>query len=371
MKIAILGIRGIPNNYGGFERAAEEIAVRLVLSGHYVVVYNPDDHPFKNDVWQGIIIKRVFCRERFLGIFGTFLFDFLCLRDALRGKFDAILELGCEPAAVFFWLARGHQSALVTNIDGLGWQRSKWNKPLRWFIRYCERIAVRESDALIADNQGIQSYCLSEYNQPSHYIPYGAVIPSGKSMRQLDVHGLLEGEYYMLVARLEPENNIEMILDGYLESGNQRPFVVVGGLSTTYAKFLLDHYSSFTNIKFVGGVYDYEELSGLRKSCEIYFHGHSVGGTNPSLLEAMASEAYIAAHDNIFNRGVLGEHALYFNCVQDVARIIHNSPVNKKEFQMHNLEKIRNEFNWGNVARQYEHLFQNVISTKINYGNAE
>jgi len=361
MKIAILGSRGIPNNYGGFERAAEEIAMRLIRMGHSVTVYNPDDHPFKDGVWQGIIIKHIFCRERSLGIFGTFLFDFLCLRDALRGKFDIILELGCEPAAVFFWLARGHTSMLVTNIDGLGWQRSKWSKLLRWFIRYCERIAVRESDALIADNQGIQSYCLSAYNKHSHYIPYGAIIPSGKNLNQLDVHGLIEGEYYMLVARLESENNIEMVLDGYLASGNQRPFVVVGGLSTKYAQFLIDYYSSFSQIRFVGSVYDYEDLSGLRKGCEIYFHGHSVGGTNPSLLEAMASGAYIAAHDNIFNRGVLGDDALYFSSVQDVAKIIHDVPVNKNEFKMRNLEKIRNEFNWGNVAKQYELLFQNLI----------
>jgi len=365
MKIAILGSRGIPNNYGGFERAAEEIGVRLIRMGHSVTVYNPDDHPFNGDIWHGIMIKRIFCRERTLGILGTFLFDFFCLRDALRGKFDIILELGSEPAAVFFWLARGHTSALVTNIDGLGWQRSKWSKPLRWFIRYCERIAVRESQALIADNRGIQSYCLSEYNKHSHYIPYGAVIPSGKNMKQLGVHGLIEGEYYMLVARLESENNIGMVLDGYLASGNQRPFVVVGGLSTKYAQLLLDHYRSFSNIRFVGGVYDYEELSGLRKACEIYFHGHSVGGTNPSLLEAMASEAYIAAHDNIFNRGVLGNDALYFKNAQDVAQIIHDSPVYGKEFKMRNLEKVQNEFNWEDVAKQYELIFQSLISTRV------
>ena len=365
MKLAILGTRGIPNIYGGFERAAEEVAVRLAQLGHDVTVYSPDEHSFPV-VWRGIKIKQIFCHESYLGIWGTFVFDFLCLRDALRSKFDVILELGCEPAAIFFWLAREHRSALVTNIDGLGWKRSKWNRPLRWFIRYCERIAARDSDALVADNLGIQSYCLAQYNKHSHYIPYGAVIPSGTNMKQLELHGLLEGEYYMLVARMEPENNVEMILDGYLNAGTRRPFVVVGGLSTKYARYLLDHYGTFTHIKFIGGVYDYEELSGLRKACEIYFHGHSVGGTNPSLLEAMASEAYIAAHDNIFNRSVLGEDALYFDNPQDVVRIINATHVYKQEIQIRNLEKIREVYNWENVVSQYECLFQKVMLEQRN-----
>lgn len=362
MKLAILGTRGIPNNYGGFERAAEEVAVRLAQMGHDVTVYNPDDHPFPGDVWRGVKIKRVFCRERSLGIWGTFLFDYLCLRDALRCKFDVILELGCEPAAVFFWLARGSQSVLVTNIDGLGWKRSKWSKPLRWFIRHCERIAVRDSDALIADNPGIQSYCLSEYGKHAQYIPYGAVIPAGTNKKQIQAHGLREREYYMLVARLEPENNIEIILDGYLESGSKKPFIVVGGLSSNYARYLLNRYKHASAIKFVGGIYDYEELSGLRHACEIYFHGHSVGGTNPSLLEAMASKSYIVAHDNIFNRGVMGGDALYFSNSREVAKIIHHGPLNRDVFQEQNVEKIQQTFNWEAVARQHEIMFERCFA---------
>jgi len=208
MKLAILGIRGIPNNHGGFDKAAEELSVRLAKMGHSVTVYNTDDHPFSGQVWRGVQIKRIFSHEQQLGIWGTFLFDYLCLRDAIKGNFDVILELGHYPAAVFFKMLRGNQTVLITNIDGLCWMRTKWSKPIRRFIHYCERIAVRESDALIADHLAIQSYCQSEYGMHAHYIAYGAVIPEGNNRKKLELLGLQDRGYYVQVARLEPENNI-------------------------------------------------------------------------------------------------------------------------------------------------------------------
>jgi glycosyltransferase involved in cell wall biosynthesis len=364
MKIAILGTRGIPNSHGGFDRAAEEISTRLVKNGHQVTVYNTDDHPFKDDAWKGVKIKHIFSREQKIGIFGTFLFDYLCLKDAAESGFDVIFEMGHYPAAIFFPLFRHIDAVLATNIDGLCWMRPKWSKPIRQFILSCEKIAVHQSDALIADHPEIQSYCFSRYGKQAQFIAYGAVIPEGNNNRQLEKLALQASGYDMLVARLEPENNIEMILDGYLQSSSKLPFIVVGGLNTKHAKHLMARYKANSCIRFVGTIYDYEELSGLRQHCRIYFHGHSVGGTTPSLLEAMACQSYIAAHDNRFNRGVLGEDALYFTSAEDAARLFQQESPHRQAFIENNLAKVQQHYDWDDITTKHELFFQEQIIKK-------
>lgn len=363
LKIAILGIRGIPNRHGGFDRAAEELSVRLARMGHEVTVYNTDDHPLVGEVYQGVRIRRVFSHEQKLGIFGTFLFDYLCLRDAVARPFDIIFEMGHYPAAVFFPLLRRSQARLVTNIDGLCWKRPKWSKPIRQFILHCEQKAVGQSHALIADHPAIQSYCLHRYGKQAHYIAYGAVVPEGRDTSLLERWALEPQGYFNLVARLEPENNIEMILDGYLQSGSALPFVVVGGLNTQHARHLLARYRGKDQIRFVGAVYDYEALSGLRKHCALYFHGHSVGGTTPSLLEAMACEALVVAHDNPFNRGVLESEARYFSSADDLASLIQApvDPTQAAACRTRNLDKVRQHYDWDRIAQQHEHLFNQLV----------
>lgn len=331
--------------------------------GHEVTVYNTDDHPHTGETWQGVRIRHIFSREQRLGILGTFVFDYLSLRDAVHGHFDIIFEMGHYPAAVFFPLMKNSKAILITNIDGLCWMRPKWSRPIRWFILQCEKLAVRHSHALIADHPAIQAYCHSRYGQHSHHIAYGAVIPKGHDTSQLERLALQPGGYFILVARLEPENHIEMILDGYLASGSSLPFVVVGGLNTRHARDLLARYKGKPGVRFVGAIYDYEALSGLRKQAALYFHGHSVGGTTPSLLEAMACEAPIAAHDNHFNRGILGKDARYFSSPGDLARLI-QAPVPAALTQarrQRNLDKVRAHYNWDLIAEQHERLFETLL----------
>jgi glycosyltransferase involved in cell wall biosynthesis len=361
LKIAILGIRGIPNRHGGFDRAAEELSVRLAKMGHDVTVYNTDDHPFDGPSWHGVNIKRVFSREQSLGIIGTFLFDYLSLKDAVNGQFDIIFELGHYPSAIFFSLLRHTQAILITNIDGLCWMRPKWSRPIRRFILHCEQTAVRQSHALIADHPAIQAYCLSRYGKHAHHIAYGAVIPRGNNLTQLEYLGLKAREYFILVARLEPENNIEMILDGYLASNSSLPFVVVGELNTRHSKNLVKKYKNKPGVRFVGAIYDYEALSGLRQHSQAYFHGHSVGGTTPSLLEAMACQATISAHDNPFNRGILDQDAHYFSSPKDITQFIAQGPQNNLQQQQKNLAKIRQRYNWDLITHQHEQLFYELL----------
>ncbi len=361
MKIAILGSRGIPNNYGGFEECAARLSVNLVRGGHDVTVYNPDTHPYEGNEWKGVKIKKIFFKENIFRFFAVFIFDFLSLKDAVKDQNDIILELGYSPASLFYKFVRRGRSKIVTNMDGLEWKRDKWGYLTRKLLKHCEKNAVRRSDALISDNIGIQDHLYSEYNVNSCFIPYGAeklTSPGDPIPGNLN---LKKGEYFLSVARLEPENNIEMILDGYKRSESNYPFVVVGPLNTSYAGFLMKKYRNEKKIKFMNGIYDKRVLDNLRCHCRLYFHGHSVGGTNPSLLEVMSCGTPIAAHDNIFNRSVLGDAAYFFKSSEDVSLNIINKDVEVcNKFSDMNIKKVKNVYNWSKITDSYLKLFLEI-----------
>lgn len=363
MKIAILGTRGIPNNYGGPEANAEFMAPIFLRMGHEVTVYSPDEHPYRSAEWNGVRIRHVFNRESRLGIWGTLAYDFLCLRDAARGDFDILLELGYVPVAIFYPLFGRRRGRLVTNMDGLEWKRSKWNWLLQRFAELTERLGARHSDAMIADNEAIREYLRDKYGLDSTFIPYGAKSVPAPDPARLAAYGVAPGGYHMLIARLEPENNIEMALEGYRRSGDARPFLVVGRTTTRHGRELEARYGPVPGVRFLGGIYDYDVLSALRGLAAWYFHGHSVGGTNPSLVEAMASHALVAAHDNPFNRSVLEDNALYFADADAVARILATDPAPLRErFVRRNLEKVARVYDWERIAAQHVALFERVLA---------
>ena len=168
-------------------------------------------------------------------------------------------------------------------------------------------MAVKYSHYLIADNMGIHDYYKEKYGKESKFLAYGADIHNDFNAEYLKEFGLKPEEYYILIARLEPENNIVMAIEGYLHSkeNGRRPLIVVGKTNTPHGKELVEKYGREKNVRFVGGIYDFKKLDSVRHFSLAYFHGHSVGGTNPSLLEAMAAGCFVFAHDNIFNRAVL------------------------------------------------------------------
>ncbi len=372
MKIAILGTRGIPNNYGGPETNAEMMSPVFLRMGHEVTVYNPDEHPYHESEWHGIKICHITNRESVLGIWGTLLYDFLCLKDALESDFDVILELGYVPCGFFYPLffrgQRPHRPKLITNMDGLEWKRSKWSRLLQRFAELTERLGAQYSDAMISDNEAIRDYLLDKYGKDSYFIPYGAAPMDALDNSTLAYYGVEPGGYLMLIARLEPENNIETILDGYVQSKGEIPFLVVGKTNTKHGKYLLRKYSTKDSIRFLGGIYDYAVLSALRGQAYIYFHGHSVGGTNPSLVEAMSSRALIAAHDNPFNRSVLENRALYFFTPEDVVALIQaDHEAIRSGYQAGNREKVDRLYNWEHIAAEHIRAFEEIIKGQPDY----
>ena len=362
MKIAILGTRGIPNNYGGFEQFAEFLSVGLVKKGHDVTVYNPHFHIYPEKSFNGVAIRYIYSPEEWMGASANFVYDFLCLKDALRLNFDIILECGYHSNAPSYYLMNGRRNpVLITNMDGLEWMRSKWNRPTRWLIKQLEKIAVEKSHYLVSDNLGIQNYYRKVFNMNSTFIPYGAEPVNEVDPSYLQSYSLKEQDFYLLIARLEPENNIETILDGYLISRYiDRPFIVIGNFENKYGLYLKQKYSN-TSIRFVGSIYDKKALDSLRHNARIYFHGHSVGGTNPSLLEAMACQTFIVAHDNEFNRSVCADNALYFTSKEDVSSLMstYDCGYERKILQMKqdNLRIIKDSYSWKHIVDSYEELF--------------
>lgn len=363
MNIAILGTRGIPNNHGGFEQFAEYLSLGLVRRGHQVTVYNSSKHPYKESLWEGVKIKHIFDPENKIGTIGQFLYDFLSILHTRKNKFDIILQLGYTSSSVSFYL-HPKDAIVITNMDGLEWKRSKYSKRVQRFLQWAEALAVKKSDSLISDSIGIQNYLKDRYKKDSTYIPYGAKLFDTPNKEVITTYSIQPYEYNMLIARLEPENSIEVILNGIVKSSDLSPFLVIGKHKTKYGKYLKNKFSDAKNIRFMGGIYDITVLNNLRYFSNIYFHGHTVGGTNPSLLEAMASSAFICANNNEYNARILGDDAVYFSTEEDISHILKSfSRKVQQEKIENNRIKIMKIYDWENIINQYESLFQQKINS--------
>ncbi len=356
MKIGILGTRGIPNRYGGFEQWAEQLSKGLVKKGCVVTVYNSHFHPYKRNTYQGIEIIHKWDPKK-IGLASQFIYDLLCILNARKQKFDVIIQLGYTTSSVWGWLLP-KKARIIYNMDGLEWKREKYKGLLKTFLKKAEKLAIKHSDVVIADSKPIKSYLDKKYQLSSNFIAYPATIFENSDDSVLAKFNLTKEKYYLLIARFQPDNNLEMIIQGVLASETNTPLLIVGDDNNRYGRYLQKKYSS-DKIFFLGKIYDQTELNNLRYYCLLYFHGHSAGGTNPSLLEAMASSCVICAHNNDFNRAVLGEDAFYFKNRTEIASVLNSfsEKLPKVTWIKNNLNKLRNEYNLSNIIDQYYKLF--------------
>lgn len=362
MKIAILGTRGVPNHYGGFEQFADFFSVFLAEKGHEVYVYNSHNHPYQEKTYKGVHILHQFDPEYKIGTAGQFIYDLNCILDSRKRNFDIILQLGYTSSSVWYFLLP-KKPLIITNMDGLEWKRTKYSKAVQNVLKFAEKLAVKSSDYLVSDSIGIQNYIFDKYQKNSTYIAYGAHQFLNTDISVLNTYGVKPYAYNMILARLEPENNIETILDGIVLSQTSTPILVIGNHNTKFGIYLKNKFKNAPQIRFIGGIYNLNHLDNLRYYSELYFHGHSVGGTNPSLLEAMASKALILAHNNIFNKAILKENAYYFDNSEDVKNLILKIKKNDNlQFIENNFLAIANEFNWNLINDQYLRLFEKSIS---------
>jgi glycosyltransferase involved in cell wall biosynthesis len=368
MKIGIIGTRGIPNQYGGFEQFAEFVSPELVRRGHEVYVYNSSQHSFKEQQWKGVRIISKYDPENKIGTAGQFIYDFNCIFDSRKRNFDIILQLGYTSSSIWSFLFP-KQTLIITNMDGLEWKRSKYSVMVQKFLKKAEKWAVMHSDYLIADSKGIQEYLQKKYNRPSTFIPYGAELEMHPDENLLSHRGIQKFGYNLVIARMEPENNIETIILGHQQSSTAIPLVIIGSDTNAFGKYLKAKYSG-DKVQFWGPVYDLSILNSLRFFSNLYFHGHSVGGTNPSLLEAMASFCLIVANDNVFNKAILEQDAFYFTSAKEIQELLDRN-VERFEFEYmlkNNALKIQHEYSWSNIIDSLENFLIYAVEESVNKG---
>ncbi len=358
MRIGIVGSRGIPNHYGGFEQLAEFLSVELVNRGHQVWVYNSSLHPYKETKFHGVEIITCYDPESKIGTAGQFIYDFNCIVDSRARNFDILLQLGYTSNSIWKVLLP-ENSLIITNMDGMEWMRSKYSPMVQRFLKIAERWAVESSHYLIADSIAIKDYIFNKYQLHADYIAYGATLFNNPNEDVLSKYKLLKQGYYLAIARFEPENNLEMIIQGYLKSGSDKPLILIGNSENKFGQYLINKYKN-PMIKFLGPNYDLDELNNLRYYCSLYFHGHSVGGTNPSLLEAMASYAPICAHNNEFNKSVLGDDAKYFSNDDGIVSCM-NHEFSFSDAIQQNANKIIQKYNWTLIIDEYESLMKKSL----------
>lgn len=366
LRIGILGTRGIPNHYGGFEQITEHLSRGLSEKGHELTVYNSHNHPYQQKKWKNVQLMHCYDPEFMLGTFGQFIYDLNCILDARKKQFDVILMLGYTSSSIWGWLFP-RNSTVIFNMDGLEWKRSKYSRPVQQFLFYAEKLAVKFGDYHIADSHVIQAHLRDQYRIPCKHVAYGAEIFANEDESLLKEYRLDKYDYFILMARMEPENNIETILEGFSTSRSTKKLIVIGNTQNKFGKHLLHRFQKDRRIQFIGAIYDdAQKIHSLRAFSYLYFHGHSVGGTNPSLLEAMASGSLIAAHHNPFNKAILNEDAYYFVDSKDVRHIVELTERGSGETNMirNNLRKIQDEYTWRKIIDKYEAIMLNRFAVK-------
>lgn len=279
---------------------------------------------------------------------------------------DAAVVFNAANASVLPAL-RARGIPVATHVDGLEWQRSKWGPVGQRYYRWAEAMAVRWSDALIADARGIADYYSIEFGAPTRIINYGAPRVTQQPNAAFAESGLSTGGYHLAVARFEPENKLHTLVAGYVASNATRPLVLVG--SAPYAdgyirrvRDLADH-----RVVFLGSVWDQGYLDQLYARAYVYWHGHSVGGTNPSLLRALGASAPSIAHDNVFNREVLGSAGRFFGDPSQVTKLLEDAESDVATNESYGAAAGRRAiaFDWDEVATDYETLCADLMHGRL------
>ncbi len=356
MRIAMLGTRGVPARYGGFETAVEEVGRRLADRGHRVVVYcrtarKETDRPARHLGMELVHLPAAHKRS-----LETLSHSALSVGHLLAHRTDAAFVFNAANSPLLPAL-RAARIPVATHVDGLEWKRAKWGPVGQRYYRMAEAMAVRWSDALIADAEGIADYYRHEFGAPTTLLTYGAPLIEPGSDRLAEL-GLEAGEYHLAVARFEPENHVDVIVEGYARSGATKPLVVVGSAPYSDAYTAQVHAAADGRVQFLGGVWDQVQLDQLYANAYTYLHGHSVGGTNPSLLRAIGAGAAVLAYDVDFNREVTAEAGRYFTSPADVAELVDAAeaePGRIRAAGRRARERAR-DYDWDAVATGYEKL---------------
>ncbi|TDN90823.1 DUF1972 domain-containing protein [Microbacterium sp. BK668] len=357
--VRILGTHGVPANYGGFETAAENIALHLRDQGWAVDVYCqlPGVARTKTDEWNGV--KRTLIHEPKEGWRGTAAFDLTSIRHAMavHSPGDVWLTFGYN-TGVYDVLPRLRGIPNVINMDGMEWTRKRWGPLKQGILLGNERCAGWVGDVLIADHPVIADYLRRHFGRRRvQMITYGAHEVIGASTAPPRELGLTPGRYGIVVCRPIPENSVLEIVRAWSAEERGMPLVVVGpyGADDRYQAEVMR--AASREVLFPGAIFDAERLQSLRFHAAVYLHGHTVGGTNPSLVEAMAAGNAIVAHDNPYNTWVAGPDNAYFSDSESLARILRvllGDDGRRRRMGASSRRRFLDEFTWARIGAQYE-----------------
>lgn len=357
MKIAIIGTVGIPANYGGFETLVEQLVQNKKGDIQYTVYCSSKSYKQKLNEYHDTKLEYIKLSANGAQ---SIPYDIISLIKASRNS-DAILILGVSGCAVLPVYRLFSKKRLIINIDGLEHRRDKWNKWVRKFLKFSEAQAVKYGDVIVTDNKGITDYVRNEYGRDSELIAYGGdhVIQDVSEEEQQNIltkYNLASNGYSLAICRIEPENNVHLILEAYEKA--QKSLVFIGNWQKSeYGRQLTEKYSNSKNIKITPAVYDLKVLNVLRSNCSIYLHGHSAGGTNPSLVEAMFFQKPIYAFDCVYNRESTENKAFYFKNIDDLIRLIDDNTLNSFKNAANMYEIANRRYRWTFIAKQYETLY--------------
>lgn len=359
--LRVLGTRGIPAVHGGFETFAEFLGRHLVSRGWRVIVYCQEygNGPPREDVWKGV--ERIRIPVPATGAKGSLIFDWRATRHAALHR-DLCLTLGYN-TAIFCALLRARGIPNLMNMDGMEWRRQKWGPAHKaWF--YCNDWAgCWLADHLVADHPEIARHLSSRVRREKiTTIPYGADRVTRAAEQPVRELGLEPGRYMTLIARAEPENSILEVVSAFSRRRRDCNLAVLGDYAperNSYQRAVLA--ASSGEVRFLGAIYDQDIVRALRFHCLAYLHGHQVGGTNPSLLEAMAAGNPVIAHDNAFNRWVAGPAARYFCAADQLARLfddILQNPEQLARMKDGAMQRHCEAFTWEESLGNYEQLLR-------------
>jgi glycosyltransferase involved in cell wall biosynthesis len=357
LRVAMIGTRGVPARYGGFETAVEEIGRRLVTRGHAVTVFCRRDES-RASSFDGMRLVHIPVLRLKVG--ETLSRTALSMAHTAARHADVAIVFNAANAPLLPVL-RAAGVPVALNVDGLEWKRAKWSGAGRRYYLACEKIAVRLANELIADAPGIQDYYLATHGVATRMIPYGANVVTEPALGRLQELGLRPCEYHLVVARLEPENNVHIVLEGYRRGGCALPLVIVGAApyAKSYVRSLSSTASADSRIRMLGAIWDQELLDALYAGASTYVHGHSVGGTNPGLLRAMGAGACVLAYDVRFNRDVLDGTGMFWTTAADLALALAAAESDRPALGTKNsaaIERVAERYSWDAVTAAYEEM---------------
>jgi glycosyltransferase involved in cell wall biosynthesis len=357
-KVAIIGTNGLPGRYGGWDQLVNHITNNL-RNKHSFFVYTSYFNAERGlKEYNGAKLKIIYLKAN--GI-QSILYDIISLIHSVF--YCDVLFICGTSGCIFLPIIRLFRKKIILNPDGSEWKRGKWSKPVQWFLRISERMGIKYSDIVVADNKKIKEYISDTYKKESVLIEYGgdnaSYVPmSIETERKYDVKS---DNYAFKVCRIEPENNIDMILEAFKDSS--LIFVLVGNWNNSnYGMSVRLKYSIYPNLRLLDPIYDQKSLDELRSNCCLYIHGHSVGGTNPSLVEAMNLGLFIVAYDVVFNIETTENKALYFKSVHDLKQILANLEEGKFNINSYkeNMREIASRrYLWSIITEKYSLLFSN------------